>query len=288
MSKKCLEDDLLPTACGRKPTNFSSTKRNVYPWHVSIYNVQKEPACSGSLLSQKLILTIGDCVTYLTGNLIPKEFYTVAVGKNYKEFDDFRDTEAQLSQVDEIFIPTVYDRDGGFANIALLVAKKAFVLSLIVQPVCLDLSQSYKPSENQSLYISSWDVQDHNSTNGSKELVTRFFSRSKCRSCDSTYLRYFLKSDQLCVPCPNDVNLREHEIDNKKYFGVSTKCIYEKGSGVLVEHDDKYYVTGVATSDVASPDLLARCGNADLILYTDISNYITTFILTKFRKLAID
>ena len=39
-----------------------------------------------------------DCMRY-PDDLIPKENVSVAVGKNYGEFDDARDTEAQFSQV---------------------------------------------------------------------------------------------------------------------------------------------------------------------------------------------
>ena len=40
-------------------------------------------------------------------------------------------------------------------DIAILVAKEAFVLSSQVLPVCLDVGQNYKYSENQELYVRS-------------------------------------------------------------------------------------------------------------------------------------
>ncbi|XP_063918251.1 modular serine protease-like isoform X2 [Zophobas morio] len=92
--------------CGQKlatnsTTNASAPSSVDYPWHVTIYNTQNENRiiCSGSLLSERVILTAASCVTDSKGNLGSKEHYVVAVGKDYKQFNDDRDVGAQSSQV---------------------------------------------------------------------------------------------------------------------------------------------------------------------------------------------
>mgnify|MGYP005986093293 CR=1 FL=1 len=67
--------------------------------------------------------------------------------------------------------------------------------------------------------------------------------------------------------------------NNKNYF-LEGRCFYNPGSAVVYQHDDKYYVTGVVNSEFVNLDS-NQCDIEDFMLYTDISRYMNSFILTK-------
>ncbi|XP_063918421.1 uncharacterized protein LOC135133832 [Zophobas morio] len=232
--------------CGRRPTRnstigVSNVTSEDYPWHVSIslYN-QQYSVCNGILLSQRVILTAVDCLRY-PDDLIPKENVSVAVGKNYGEFDDARDTEAQFSQVNEIFIP--FDYEVGTANIAVLITKKTFVLSRNVVPVCLDVGQNYKFLENQFFYISSWGYDD------------------------------VLKERKIQVSFKNALNFEGHSRDTICLFDDKMGINY-LGSGLVYEFNDKYYVAGIMDIPIVGHfDTFPQ--------YANISKYMSSFILPK-------
>ena len=54
-----------------------------------------------------------------------------------------------------MYLPEQYQGNEYHSDIAILVVKKTFVFSSHVRPICLDVEQKYKFSENQELYVKS-------------------------------------------------------------------------------------------------------------------------------------
>ena len=99
--------------------NGTQKRSTNYPWHASIYNYgfygpRHVLVCSGTLLSQKVVLTgtqksvltfqkncvsAALCVTKMTGELHPKKNFSVAVGKMHRNFNESGDIHAQFSGV---------------------------------------------------------------------------------------------------------------------------------------------------------------------------------------------
>jgi hypothetical protein len=126
----------------------STALKGEFPWQAAIYERGESPGtsklyCSGTLISERIILTAAYCVTDYDGKLLPKSEYTLAVGKYYRSFSDPRDAhQAQFSEVEDIFVPVQYkgisQNYSNSGDIAIMVSKKVFKFSLTVQPVCVD------------------------------------------------------------------------------------------------------------------------------------------------------
>ncbi|XP_063918420.1 uncharacterized protein LOC135133831, partial [Zophobas morio] len=261
-------------ACGLWPTrNFaqSSDSNKYYPWHVFIYAYNKEQRnnqliCSGSLISETMILSALICFRDPKSDFHFQKNYTVAAGKSYKVFNDVRDTEAQFSEVIKMYLFRNFS-PLGLGGAAFLVIEKPFVLSRNVLPICFDEYQDHNPIENQTLYISSWNFQNRNSIDTSNEQPTRFLSHSTCRSCTKILFHPFLTKHRSCVSCSNS----------------GDKCRYEIGSSFAYKYKNRYYVSGVADS-LAGKHLtgIHKCRTEFITFYFDVSNYMRN--LTKFPK----
>ena len=109
--------------CGQKTVEATqlivggtNVTKGDYPWNVALYtNDQKEFICSGSLISQRIVVTgthnililcpayyiisAAHCIADEGGKVLDKNNYIIAVGKYYRNYGQIEDPETRLSQV---------------------------------------------------------------------------------------------------------------------------------------------------------------------------------------------
>ncbi|XP_068900932.1 uncharacterized protein [Tenebrio molitor] len=213
--------------CGQKSNtsnaltvNGSSAFKGQFPWHVAIYRRLRiakinKLSCSGTLISERMILTTAYCVTQITdyeAKVLPKSAYTLVVGKYYRNYSDPRDAhQAQFSEVEEIFVPEQYEGLLGnhLGDIAIVVSKKVFKFSLTVQPVCVDwtkTSDDFSNSENKIFgYINGWGYITKRSSDELRSIVVHLVSRQDCLLDIHLFVQDRLTSDRICAEYRNDI-----------------------------------------------------------------------------------
>ncbi|XP_068902198.1 venom serine protease Bi-VSP-like [Tenebrio molitor] len=267
----------IPT-CGktsalRDPTliiNGQDATLEDFPWQVALYRLKdKELLCGGSLLNARMILTAAHCITDSQGHLLPKEDY---VGKNYRNFDDSRDSShKQTSSIHEIFVPEQYQ---GFdqnylADIALIATVKSFTLTAWVQPVCIDWQKNYDRlilDEKKKGVVSGWGYtrETGNSSEALRNLELSVVPKKKCeKEVPEDFARY-LTYDKLCAG----------------YLNHSTSvCLGDSGGGLVFKYQDRYYIGGVVSSSPITDTPERGCNSQQYSLYTFVYNYTDIFIL---------
>ncbi|XP_068900201.1 plasma kallikrein-like isoform X1 [Tenebrio molitor] len=219
-----------------------------------------------------MILTAAHCITDSQGHLLPKADYVVAVGKNYRNFDDSRDSShKQTSSIHEMFVPEQYQ---GFdqnylADIALIATVKSFKLTAWVQPVCIDWQKNYDRlilDEKKKGVVSGWGYtrETGNSSEALRKLEVSVVPKKKCeKEVPEDFARY-LTYDKLCAG----------------YLNHSTSvCLGDSGGGLVFKYQDRYYIGGVVSSSPITDTPDRGCNSQQDSLYTFVYNYADIFIL---------
>jgi secreted trypsin-like serine protease len=267
--------------CGQKSNpspasvNGSTASKGEFPWQVAIlYHHFKVPKkmrlmCTGTLISERIILTAAHCVKAHSGRMLHKISYILAVGKYYRNFSDPRDAhQAQFSEVEDIFVPEQYVGGyGSLGDIAIMVSKKVFKFTLTVQPVCVDWTKTmddFSNSEKKELgYINEWSYMSEAGTPSEelRSIRVNLASRQICLS-HLSHLEKFLTSDKLCVGHP---------------YEPFISIMYSGGGLVFKRADNRFYIVGV----------MCLFPQSRYAVYTDVKFYVDNFLLEKVARYNI-
>ncbi|KAK9884599.1 hypothetical protein WA026_007439 [Henosepilachna vigintioctopunctata] len=261
--------------CGQKNVKIKEliiggeiVKRGSYPWTVALYRKKDESfvhVCGASLISQRVIVTAAHCVTNREGKKYSEDIYRVAAGKYYRAYEDKRDTDAEFSEIEKIF---VYDRYKGStfdfeADIAVLVAKEAFNTTQFIQRVCVDWDQSsYYESRllgtNGTVTGWGYTVRGDEPSPILKEISLPYVDFTQCYTAMPDDYKKYVRSDKMCAGVLD------------KGIGV---CEGDSGGGLtFVRHENnRYYLRGIVS---VAPQVSGSCNENEYALYTKVSSYI--------------
>jgi secreted trypsin-like serine protease len=266
--------------------NGSTALKGEFPWQAAIYERGESPGtsklyCSGTLISERIILTAAYCVTDYDGKLLPKSEYTLAVGKYYRSFSDPRDAhQAQFSEVEDIFVPVQYkgisQNYSNSGDIAIMVSKKVFKFSLTVQPVCVDWTKildNFSSSEKKEFgYINAWGhtIENNKLSGELRSMRVPLMSRQNCLSHLPPNFETYLTSETLCAGYQNETSV----------------CINDGGGGLVFKHiNNRFYILGVLCFFPGT--IIGDCVTHEYTLYTDVKFYIDNFLLEKIARYNI-
>ncbi|KYB29441.1 hypothetical protein TcasGA2_TC031984 [Tribolium castaneum] len=250
-------------------------KKGDYPWVVAIYHgPQKDFICSGTLISEKIILTAALCVTNSGGKVRDKSDFAVAVGKYYQEFTDSREkiSNVQFSDLEAIHVPDYYRGldQNYYGDIAVLVAKKSFTFTQTVQPVCVDFAANYD-NKNLTGFVTGWGFTKENGgvSDELKELKVSLVSVADCRKELPSEFQKYLLTDKICAGYRNK--------------GLSV-CKGDSGGGLVVKSSTtgRYNLAGIVTVAPNSPS--GGCNSQQYALYTTISHHYEKFLSGKINN----
>jgi hypothetical protein len=272
--------------CGQKSNpsatlivNGSTAFKGEFPWQAAIYERGESPEtnvliCSGTLISERIILTAARCVVDLKGELVPKSEFIVAVGKYYLNYSDPRDVhQAQFSQVEDIFIPVEYKRifQHSLGNIAIMVSKKVFKFTLTVQPVCVDWTKSsddiLNSKEKEFGYVNDWRYITRKPPDELRSIRVLFVSRQNCvpdfiRNLGNSQEYEYMTADKLCASYRNGTFGRRSHV----------------GAGLVFKHaDNRFYIVGIFAFQTLR----------QYVFYTDVKLYVDNFLLEKVARYNI-
>lgn len=103
---------------------------------IFIIKVEIEFQCSGSLISDKHVISTASCTRFYDGTAIPTNVFLASLGRY--QLDDWDDPRAINRQFSEYVIHPEYGRSGYyFVDIAIFTLKRKIDANPIAQPVCL-------------------------------------------------------------------------------------------------------------------------------------------------------
>jgi secreted trypsin-like serine protease len=262
----------------RDPTLIVGGKvagKRYFPWQAALYDARNEKfLCGGSLLNERIILTAAHCITDNDGNLLPKEFYVVAVGKHFRKYSDSRDSaHTQSSQIHRMFVPDEYEGDtqNYLADIAILVAVKTFTLSARIQPVCIDWTRNYEhailnPRGGRKGFVAGWGntVETGKVSDVLRQLRVPSVPQQTCKDDLPVDYRQYLTHDKLCAGYLNN---------------GSSVCNGDSGGGLVFKYSDRFFVAGVVSLAPVAETTEGGCDSQQYGLYTVVYKYSDNFIL---------
>ncbi|XP_068902110.1 coagulation factor IX-like [Tenebrio molitor] len=262
----------------RNPTLIVGGKvarKRYFPWQAALYHARNlKFLCGGSLLNERIILTAAHCITDEDGNLLPKEFYLVAVGKHFRKYSDSRDSaHTQRSQIHRMFVPDEYEGDtqNYLADIAILVTVKTFTFSARVQPVCVDWTRNYEheilnPHGRRKGFVAGWGytVETGKVSDVLQQLRVPSVPQQRCKSDLPVDYRKYLTHDKLCAGYLNH---------------GSSVCNGDSGGGLVFKYSNRFFVAGVVSLAPVAKTAEGGCDSQQYGLYTVVYKYSDNFIL---------
>lgn len=108
---------------------------------------QFDLVCSGTILNARIVLSAMNCFwDDVSGAPFNASLYKVKFGKQYKEFDDKRETqEIQTISVKKITKSAEWEgsRNGFLGNIAILYLENVIVFKTHIFPLCIEYNMKY-------------------------------------------------------------------------------------------------------------------------------------------------
>ncbi|XP_060836504.1 uncharacterized protein LOC132919163 isoform X2 [Rhopalosiphum padi] len=191
----------------------------IAPWNVLIYRFSKESSnyyfiCSGSLISQNLVVSVAHCFweNGRQSNLISINdgSYKVAVRKYTQEYSVIDNEFTQIMDVKIIYLHEDYSRTGEFFvnDIAVIVLNDKVSISDGVAPVCIDWSGKYNvPNATQGKII-GWEIMVKKNLPRIvlRERTLSYIDQSSCRSMYLKVSKGYLFADKFCAVNASNVN----------------------------------------------------------------------------------
>ncbi|XP_065219340.1 modular serine protease-like [Planococcus citri] len=247
--------------------NETSTERYVEsPWHVGIYDKNKNLACSGTIVSPYLILTAAHCFdgqTQMKEGAMVIDGYEIVVNKatqNYSSVDNgsqksYKVKEIRLNDKSYIGVGNYY-----LSDLAILIVSEKIIIEVAVQPACVDWihTSKYQPPEGTPGKLVGWEI--GSTANDAENLQIRFLSftnRDRCiRIVPENFIPY-LTSDKFCA---------------SSYDG-SNAIPRSPGSALMIREGSHYYIRGILSLKPSKEKYIAT--------FTDITAHVSWIILVR-------
>ncbi|XP_058819652.1 ovochymase-2-like [Topomyia yanbarensis] len=201
----------LKVPCGKRTEGVE-----YWPWHVTVFreNADSEsPACGGTLLNEKYVITAAHCLYDLAGNRIENWFLKISYGVGATK---------RIVSVDRVYHPNNFDVDKFESDIAVLKMNTSVQFDQHIAPVCFYKLWNFKPAGNLTIPVLI------SSTNNVSTVEWTAIYYISCYSVN----RHIFDSSYIYNICMGNM------LDTYKFQ-------INRGSGILINKDDSWHLVGV-------------------------------------------
>ncbi|XP_039282614.1 modular serine protease isoform X2 [Nilaparvata lugens] len=216
-----------------------------HPWNAGLYtrgdSSNYEHICGGTLITPYLILTAAHCLHRRTGQQRDPARMKIGLAKYYRTFNDPRDKDAQLMDVERIIVSEIYEGADLHYNydLGIIEMKNTVRLSQYVMPACLATDSNFRLTSDMLGTVVGWGLTEDNLPSPTLQKARLpYYTQADCRdklqqiaqNAQSTYI----SRDKFCAFYTNGTNVQQGD----------------SGEGITFEFSGRQYVFGVVSTQV--------------------------------------
>ncbi|CAH0715097.1 unnamed protein product, partial [Brenthis ino] len=252
----------------------SRTRKGDWPWHSAIYRsdeTNKNYICSGTLISNRFILTAAHCVSSGEVPLLP-ELLTVVLG----QFDLKKKNKKTVEKaVGKVIVHQKFIRQDLYNDIALLKLKGEVLYNSYIQPACLWYSNANKklPSNLITGTVLRWGYNlKAQSSHQVRKTEIPIVPLTTCLFSNPDFYGTVIMYDigKFCAGYPNKTSACNG--DSGSAFLVLLPDLNE--SGQKTNTTGAYYVKGIVSLTVSKFDSPV-CAANQYVVFTDVEEFRT-------------
>ncbi|XP_058130751.1 uncharacterized protein LOC131284381 [Anopheles ziemanni] len=232
-----------------------------FPWHGALYRsrvTQLKYLCGATLISRRASVTAAHCVTLANTNR-PVDVDSLLVYFGKIELDKWNGPE-QDAKISAIHIPSEYNHERFYQDIALLVLKDDVKYSSVVRPICLwSYDTDYKSLINKVGLIPGWGYNDRGLVSSRLSYAQMpVVSHETCIWSNRNFFSRVTSDTSFCAGFKNGTSV----------------CNGDSGGGMVFKISNRWYLRGIVSVSAALQDLL-RCNVEHYVVFTDASKFTT-------------
>ncbi|XP_011866173.1 PREDICTED: serine protease gd-like isoform X2 [Vollenhovia emeryi] len=250
--------------------NGANSLPGQWPWVVAIYAVKTSEysstykyRCSGSILTDKHVLTVAHCVVNVLTNIaINPNKLEVAMGifdLTQLHADGTASRKVLSLKIHPDYVPYSYSGD---SNLAILILRSPVEFNPLIRPICLwSGSANLENVVNRTGYVVGWGVDaiGHRDVNKLRMIRATIVSQETCNSSDTRYAR-FISKRTFCAGSSDDKG----------------PCRGDSGTGLMLPNNitGRYQLRGVVSGSIGYVNDTFECDPRKYVIYVDVAKYI--------------